>query len=115
MSDIPEIVGQLKQATNYELNKSFLRQKIQTDLHFTYDGGLFKATPELISFVHAWRSADEVWSWGGGENMFIEDTYDNPIHIKNCAEFYRTACEHYQRVMNTWHQQHAELRKLRKI
>jgi hypothetical protein len=115
MSDIPEIVEQLKQATDYQINRKILQEKIQTDLHFTHNGGLFRATPELIAFVHAWRSTNEIWSWGGGESMYMEDTYDNPIHIENCAEFYRIACEHYQRVMNTWHQQHAELRKLRKI
>ena len=115
MSDIPEIVEQLKQATDYQINRTILSEKIQTDLHFAYVGGLFKATPELIAFVHAWRSTDEVWPWGGGEAMYMEDTYGNPIHIADCAEFYRTACEHYQRVMNEWHQQHTELRRVRKI
>jgi hypothetical protein len=115
MSDIPEIVEQLKQATDYQINRKILREKIQTDLHFVHNGGLFKATTELISFVHAWRSTDEVWEWGGGTDVYLEDTYGNPIHIENCSEFYRTACEHYQRVMNDWHQQHAELKRVRKI
>jgi hypothetical protein len=115
MSDIPEIVGQLKQATDFQINQTILREKIQTDLHFTHDGGLFKATPELIAFVHAWRSADEVWPWGGGDSMFMEDTYGNPIHIENCAEFYSTASQHYQKIMNTWHQQSAELKRVRKV
>lgn len=115
MSNISEIVDQVKQSSNHELNKALLREKFQTDLHFLHSGGLFKATPELISFVHAWRSADEVWPWGGGDSMFIEDTYSNPIHIENCAEFYKTACQHYQRVMNAWHQQSAELKRVRKV
>ena len=115
MSEIPEIVDQLKQSTNHQLNRAILREKIQTDLHFLFAGGLFKATPELIAFVHAWRSADEVWPWGGGDSMYMEDIYGNPTHIENCAEFYSTACQHYQRVMNTWQQEHAELKRLRKI
>ena len=115
MNDIPEIVSQLRQATDFQINQKILREKIQIDLHFTHDGGLFKATPELIAFIHAWRSADEVWPWSGGDSMFMEDAYGNPIHIESCAEFYSTACQHYQRVMNTWQQQHAELRKLRKV
>lgn len=113
--ELDQLVTQIKQATDYQINKQILREKIQTDLHFTYSGGLFKATLELISFVHAWRSADEVWSWGGGDDMYMEDTYGNPIHIKDCAEFYRTACQHYQRVMNEWHQQQAELKRVRKV
>lgn len=115
MTDISNIVDHVKRATDFQINKTILKEKIQTDLHFAYAGGLFKSSPELIAFVHAWRSTDEVWPWGGGEDMYLEDIYGNPIHIENCAEFYRTACQHYQQVMNTWHQQHAELRKIRKI
>lgn len=115
MSDIPEIVQQLKQATDYQINRKILQEKIQTDLHFTYNGGLFRATPELIAFVHAWRSTHEIWEWGGGTDMYLEDTYSNPIYIEDCAKFYEIACRHYQRVMNEWHQHHAELRKLRKV
>jgi len=114
-AELDNLVSAIHQSTNHQINRAILREKIQTDLHFAYAGGLFKATPELISFVHAWRSADEVWPWGGGENMFMEDTYGNPIQIENCAEFYRTACQHYQQAMNTWHQEHAELKRLRRI
>jgi len=115
MTELEQLTTEIRRATDYQVNRTLLREKMQTDLHFAYAGGLFKATPELISFIHAWRSTDEIWHWGGGEDMYLEDTYSNPIHIADCAEFYRTACEHYQQIMNDWHQQHAELRKLRKI
>jgi hypothetical protein len=114
MSDIEQLTKQIKLATDYQVNKTILQEKIQTDLHFTYNGGLFKATPELIAFVYAWSGTKEIWPWGSDE-MFLEDTYGNPIHIDNRQEFYQQACEHYQKVMNTWHQQHAELRKIRKV
>ena len=115
MTEIEKLTANIKQATNHQINKTILKEKIQTDLHFTHNGGLFKATPELIAFVHAWRSADEVWPWGAGDSMYVEDTYGNPIYIENCAEFYRTACRHYQQVMNSWHQQYEELKKIRKV
>ena len=113
-NDVQNLVDEIKLATDYQVNKTILREKIQTDLHFTHNGGLFKATPELISFVYAWRGADELWPWGGGVDIFLEDTYGNPISV-NRSEFYKIACEHYQTVMNTWHQQHADLKKIRKI
>lgn len=115
MTEISNVVQQIKQATDHQINKKLLYEKIQTELHFTFSGGLFKATTELIAFVHAWRSTDEVWPWDGGNSIYIEDTYGNPIHIENCAEFYRTACQHYQQVMNSWHQQYEELKKIRKV
>jgi len=113
--ELENLVTQIKQSTDYQINKTILKEKIQTDLHFTYGGGLFKATPELIAFVHAWRGTSELWAWDGGKDMYMEDTYGNPIYIDDCAEFYKTACQHYQRVMNEWHQQHAELKRVRKI
>ena len=112
MSDVPEIVDQLKQATDFQINQTILREKIQTDLHFLYDGGLFKATPELIAFVHTMHGDNES---GYQLHMYMEDTYGNPIEISNSGEFFRKAREHYQRVMNTWHQQHAELKRIRKV
>lgn len=104
MNEINDLVAQVRQATDYQTNKRILREKIQTDLHFTYNGGLFKATQELMAFVATYRYT----------TMYIEDTYSNPIEV-NRDEF-RTICEeHYQQVMNTWHQQHADIKRARKI
>ena len=77
---------------------------VQTDLHFAYNGGLFKATPELLAFVSTWPT----------DELYLEDTYQNPIEI-NKQTFSSTAQQHYQKVMNRWHQQHDELRKIRKV
>lgn len=103
-TEIEQLVLQVKQATDYQINKHNLRERIQTDLHFTHNNGLFKATPELIAFVSAWDT----------EKLYLEDVYQNPIEVdKNI--FLSTAVQHYQKVMNTWHQQHDELRRIRKI
>jgi hypothetical protein len=104
MSNINELVTEIKQATDYQINKKILREKIQTDLHVAFNGGLFKVSPELLAFVATYRYT----------TMYLEDTYGNPVEIDRDA--FRTLCEeHYQQVMNTWHQQHAELKKIRKI
>lgn len=101
---IEELVQQIKQSTDYQTNKRILREKIQTDLHFAYNGGLFKASPELISFVTAWDS----------EELFLEDTYQNPIKVSK-TEFLSLCKQHYQTAMNSWHIQHEELKRIRKI
>ena len=106
MSKINELVNQVRQATDYQINKRILQEKIQTDLHFTHNGGLFKADPAQYTFVIMWQ--------GDPDAIFLTDTYNNPIKIDR-KEFVRQFTEHYQKVMNRWHQQHAELRKLRKI
>jgi len=104
MTELEQLTAEIRRATDYQVNKRILREKIQTDLHVPYKGGLFKVTTDLISFLSVWDI----------DQIYLEDTYQNPIEV-NRTELLGLCQEHYQRVMNTWHQQHAELRRLRKI
>ena len=104
LSEIDSLVAQVRQSTDYQINKRILREKIQTDLHFTHNGGLFKITPELLAFVQTWPI----------NQLFLEDTYRNPIEVDKQI-FLVTAQQHYQKVMNYWHQEHAELKRARKV
>jgi len=103
-NNIENLVSKVRQATDYQSNKKILREKIQSDLHMPYGNGLFKITPELLAFLATWP-VDE---------LYLEDTYQNPIQIDRQI-FLITAQQHYQKVMNTWHQQHEELKKIRKV
>ena len=104
MTDINNLIDEIRLATDFQLNKKILREKIQTDLHMAHNGGMFKITPELIAFVKTWP-VDE---------LYIEDTYQNPIKIDRQV-FLVTAQQHYQQVMNRWHNEYEELKKIRKI
>ena len=104
MSNINLLVDEIRLATDYQINKRILREKIQTDLHLTHNGGLFKITPELLGFVKTWP-VDEI---------FLEDVYQNPVQIDRQV-FLVTAQQHYQQVMNRWNNEHEELKKIRKI
>ncbi len=101
---IDQLVEQIKQSTDYQTNKRILREKVQADLHFAYNGGLFKSAPELIAFINAWDS----------EELYVEDTYQNPIKV-NRLEFLTLCKQHYQTAMNAWHIQHDELKRIRKV
>jgi hypothetical protein len=104
MNELDNIVNEVRLATDFQINKRILREKIQTDLHMIHNGGMFKITPELIAFVKTWP-VDE---------LYLEDVYENPVSIDR-QTFLVTAQQHYQTVMNQWHQQHEELKKIRKI
>ena len=104
MPEIDNLVKEIKQATDYQANRRTLRERIQTELHMTYGNGLFKLTPELLAFVSTWNS----------DELFLEDTYENPIKVDR-KEFLERAQQHYQAVMNEWHQQYNELRRLRRV
>jgi len=44
----------------------------------------------------------------------LEDTYQSPIEIDRTV-FLVQAQQHYQKVMNRWHQAHDELKRIRKV
>ena len=101
---VEEIVNQVKLATDYQINKRLLRERILTDLHMPYENGLFKITPELLAFAATWPI----------ERFYLEDVYQNPIEIDK-QTFLVKAQQHYHAAMNEWHQQHEELKRIRKI
>ena len=88
----------------HALFRKNLRERIEAQLVVAHNGGLFKATPELIAFLWMWHDND----------MVIEDAYHNPIEVDRVGLLI-LAREHYQKVMNRWHQEHNELKRLRKI
>jgi hypothetical protein len=104
MSEINQLVEQIKQATDYQTNKRILREKIQTDLHIAYNNGLFLVSTDLLSFLATWPD----------EELFLEDTYNNPIKI-NRQEFLELCRSHYHTIMNEWHIENDQLKKIRKI
>jgi hypothetical protein len=104
MTELDQLTQQIKQATDYQTNKIILREKIQTDLHFAYNGGLFKASPELIAFLNCYDLYE----------LVLEDTYQNPIKVVR-EELLELAKQHYQMAMNAWHIQHEEIKRARKV
>lgn len=104
MSNVEEIVTEVKRATDYQINKKMLRERILTELHMPYNNGLFKITPELLAFAATWPT----------EVFYLEDVYQNPIEIDKQV-FLVKAQQHYNSVMNDWHDQHNELKRIRKV
>lgn len=104
MSNINSLVDEVRLATNFQINKKVLYEKIQTDLHMPYNNGLFKISPELLACVFVWP----------GDVMYLTDIYQNPVEI-NCKEFAEKAQQHYQMVMNRWHNEYNQLKQIRKI
>jgi hypothetical protein len=99
-----QLLSEIRKATSYQQNKQILREKIQTDLHFAHNGGLFKVTPELLAFVSTWPI----------DELYLEDTYQNPVAVDKQV-FLVQAQQHYHKVMNRWHQEHDELKRIRKV
>ena len=48
------------------------------------------------------------------DEIYLEDVYENPVQVDRQV-FLVTAQQHYQTVMNQWHHEYEELKKIRKI
>ncbi len=104
MENIESTVETILQATNFQINKKILKEKIQTDLHIVHNGGMFKITAELIAFLNLWNES----------TIYIEDIYENPICVDR-EVLLEEAKEQYYKVMNYWHNEYEALKKNRKL
>lgn len=95
---------EIKQATDYQRNRTQLREQMKADLVVHHNDGLFIVTPELIAFLNAWTD----------EELFVEDHYGNPIKCNRAALLDQCKQQH-QRVLNRWHKLNEELQRVRKI
>lgn len=101
---INTLVGEIKQATDFQKNKLKLKEQVETDLLVAHESGLFKTSPELIAFLSCWDQPE----------LFLEDVYGNPIRCQRDA-LLNQCKQQYQKVMNRWHNQYEQLRQVRKI
>lgn len=104
MNEIDQLVNQIKQATDYQTNKRLLKEKILADLHLAYNGGLFLIDTSLLAFLATWQE----------ETLYLQDVYENPVLVQR-DDFLAQARAQYHSIMNSWHVQHEELKRIRKI
>lgn len=81
-----------------------LRERIEGQLVVAHNGGLFKASPDLISFLSCWDN----------DELVIEDAYHNPI-LCNRSELLTKIKEAYQFAMNAWHVEFEKSKTIRKL
>jgi hypothetical protein len=86
----------------HALFRKNLRERIESQLSVAHGGGLFKASPELISFLHCWTDAE----------LVIEDLYNNPIKC-NRVQLLTALKEAYQFALNAWNIDFENSKKIR--
>jgi len=89
---------------DFETNRLTLKERVSEELHVPYNGGLFKAGPEMIAFLSSSLWLDEIC---------VEDSYGNPIKI-NPKELVKILGEAYTEAMNSWLIEFEELKRIRK-
>lgn len=97
-----ELIKESKAKFDHNLAKHYLKEKYQSKLIFADQGGLWKATPEFLSFLATPTLNETV----------ILDLYDNPIKVDKELLSIK-AHSTYNDVMNEWHDEWSKLRKNR--
>jgi hypothetical protein len=90
------------------LNNQVENARIKADKGLTYsvNGGIFKITPELISFVQTLLGM-------GQENVILNDANRNPIEITDLAKFQDDIVGKYYEVMNEFMVEYKSIRQKR--
>jgi len=104
MSIITETIEQIKKATDYQINKKILKEKVLADLHITHNEGLFLITIELLSYL----------SISTDDELILEDTYGNPIKVDR-VKLLEDARQLYKSTTEMWLTEHDKLRRIRAI
>jgi len=81
-----------------------MRERTEQHLCVTHNGGVFKASPELISFLNCWEV----------DQIFLADLHDNPIEVDR-KSLLTALREAYQVAMNAWYVEFEEYKKVRKL
>lgn len=82
--------------------KQILKEKYKQKLTVASQGGLWKITPELLSFLKS-TEADE---------MILLDSYENPVKV-DVIQLLNLLKETYNTVMLDWHTEFETLRHKR--
>jgi hypothetical protein len=103
----PDKLGQIAAAAfDHAAKKLELKERAEQQLMVAYNGGMFKATQQLMNFLTI------EWNWQNRNDMIIEDVYSNPIQVER-LELLEKLNQAYQFTMNQWHTDYEELLKIR--
>jgi hypothetical protein len=88
--------------------KENIRLKMDTMLSYATNGGLFKSTPELISFI-------KIIIDSGKDEIVLVDVNGNPIEITDIPKFYNELMSRYFQATNFYYVEYEKIRKARSV
>ena len=100
--DTKQLITEAKARFNHNSAKAYLKDKYESKLSVADQGGLWVASPELISFLTV-STEDQV---------VLLDMYSNPV-IVNRVDLLTKIKNTYQYVMEHWHSEWSALEKNR--
>ena len=96
------LVAHARARFDHETAKRVLKEKYQAKLTFAYNGGMWRASPEMITFLSLY----------GEEEVVVLDLYENPVKVY-AALLCHVMKERWQEQMNAWQVEYGQLSKQR--
>lgn len=100
--DTKTIIRDAKARFNHNAAKALLKDKYQSKLLVASQGGLWKATPELISYLAI--ETDDV--------VILTDQYENPVLV-NRILLHDALYKVHNDTMTLWYKEYSELENKR--
>ena len=101
--DTKTLISEAKARFNHNAAKAQLKDKYDGKLIIADQGGLWKATPELISFLNIITEDNFV---------ILIDSFDNPVQV-NREQLLKVLKSTYDKVMLEWYKEWKELESKR--
>lgn len=98
--DTQELITEAKARFNHNSSKAYLKSKYQSKLIVADQGGLWKASLELISFLSTITTT----------HCVLLDAYENPISV-DATKLQIKLSETYKIVMEQWYNEFTNLEK----
>jgi hypothetical protein len=105
MSDIStKLKAQAEAKFELTVARKTLEERVEQQLLVAYNGGLFRASTDLIAFLSTWPV----------DFLYLKDEYNRPVEIDRVVLLAKLM-QAYSAVMNDWHTEYHELVKVRKV
>jgi len=97
-----ELSQNIKTRFDHQQARQVLRETYQAKMLFAHNGGMWKASPELIVLCDLFLGRDSVF----------QDYYDTPVSVEP-AVLKQLAMQRWQEQMNAWQAEYEEISKQR--
>jgi hypothetical protein len=99
-----DLIKLSKLRIDQQASKLALAERVEQQLLVTHNGGLFKATTELITFLTIWT--DPV--------LYLRDSYNNPIRVDR-EQLLMECKAAYCAAMNDWYCEYEQIKSQRRL
>jgi hypothetical protein len=91
------------------LQRQQLKDKLEADLVYGYNGGLFKISMQLINFVELMLNK------GKNQNVPILDDNNNPVMVEDLEKFRDEILDRYVTAVNLFYLENEKIKKSRTL